>query len=105
MENSEIIWFVLEVACISGLILWQKAAPSRHLVMMIASLAWVVVLGLPWLFVSLNGYEPLINVLGEESTYSIVTHCNLFGWIGWAFFALGLWRLSKDPQFDHSLPK
>ena len=103
----ESIWFALEVASIAGCILWYRRAPSRHLIMMIAGIGWMSILGLPALFAELFGISRLSDYadrifdaqpVGSDMAYwewsgqQLIFYCQIFGWIGMAFLALGWWR-------------
>lgn len=98
MTIPSILWLIADLACIAGLLRWHKAAPSRHLVMMMGGLVWTAALILPWIFEEMFGMDRLSESLGEKSADAIFRYGHLFSWIGAAFFALGLWRLAKS---DH----
>jgi hypothetical protein len=105
MYLPEWAWFLASVACMGGLVAWQRRTDSRHLMMAAGGLGWSTFVGLPQLYSELFGHEELsrfADKLFDDATWAgvawhdtgglLVYLCSLVAWPGMAFFALGLWR-------------
>lgn len=106
----EFYWFAVRAAAFAGCLLWHSRSRSPHLVTTAAGLGILILLMLPALYEEIFGWdtfeqiatrfidpeENTLDATGRSSGQLLLDRCSIFEWIGMAFLALGITRLSKQ---------
>jgi hypothetical protein len=106
------VWFLAYAATAFACFHWHNRQPSPHLRMMGWGMCLVGLLLLPKLFSDWAGHDQLVRyaekiMLPEDPAESfyrahrdaggrLLLFCSRLHWIGYATFALGIWRFAKE---------